>query len=178
EEPRGAAVDGAVAAAEGVLGEGAGEEGLAGAGQAGDGDVLVLHDPVAGGELADQRLVELAAVVVVEILEAGAAELEAGLLEVALEAGVLPAHPLGVDEEAEALVEAEAGVVGPRLLLEPRGGEAVQPHLLELFHGLLIHHRDVLSVSCSSEGRGCSRGPRAWVFRRGVRAAGRGRGRS
>src|SRR5690606_37351432 len=46
--------------------------------------------------------VELAAVVIVESLEAGAAELEAGLLEVALEAGVLPAHPLGVDEEAEA----------------------------------------------------------------------------
>src|SRR5690606_20547228 len=37
EEPRGAAVDGAVAAAEGVLGEGAGEEGLAGAGRAASG---------------------------------------------------------------------------------------------------------------------------------------------
>ena len=118
EEPRGAAVDRPVAAPEGVLGEGAGEEGLAGAGGAGDGDVLVLGDPAAGGELADQRLVDLSPRIVVEVLEARARELEVGLLDVALHAGVLAAHPLGVDEEAEALVEAEAGVVGLRLLVE------------------------------------------------------------
>jgi hypothetical protein len=63
-------------------------------------------------------------VVVVEVLKAGAVELEVGLLDVALEAGVVAGEPLGVDKEAEALVEAEAGVVGQGLLLGPRGGEA------------------------------------------------------
>jgi len=53
-----------------VLGEGAGEEGLACAGHAGDGDVLVRGHPLAGGEQADEVLVDLAAIVVVEILEA------------------------------------------------------------------------------------------------------------
>ncbi len=53
-----------------------------------------------------QRLVDLPLFGVVEILEAGAAEAEVGLPEVALEAGVHAGQPLGVDQEAEALVEA------------------------------------------------------------------------
>jgi len=125
EEPRGTAVDRPVAATEGVLSEGAGDEGLADAGRPGDGDVLVLGDPLTGRQLADQGLVDDAPVIVVEVLEAGAAELEVGLLDVALEAGVVAGEPLGVDEEAEALVEAEAGVVGLGLLFDPRRGEAV-----------------------------------------------------
>ena len=40
--------------------------------------------------------------VAVEFLETGAAELAARHLEVAHETRVLPAHPLGVDEEPEA----------------------------------------------------------------------------
>ena len=98
---------------QGVLGEGAGDEGLADAGGTGDRDVLVQDDPLTGRQLTDQRFIDDAPVIVVEVIEAGAADLEVGLLDVALEAGVVAGDPLGVDEEAEALVEAEAGVVTP-----------------------------------------------------------------
>jgi hypothetical protein len=58
----------------------------------------VLLDPAAGGELADEGLVELAAGRVVDRLEARVGELELRLLERAREALVLPGPPLGVDE--------------------------------------------------------------------------------
>src|SRR2546425_2754761 len=61
EQAGGSAVVGAVAAAAGLVGEGTGDEALAGAGGAGDEDLLVLLDPAAGGELADHGLVEVAA---------------------------------------------------------------------------------------------------------------------
>jgi len=51
EQPGGPAVVGAVAAAAGLVGEGTGDEAFAGAGGAGDEDLLMLVDPAAGGEL-------------------------------------------------------------------------------------------------------------------------------
>jgi hypothetical protein len=81
EQAGGPAVVGAKAAATGLVGEGAGDEALAGAGGARDEDLLVLVDPAAGGELADHGLVELAAGRVVDGLDAGVRQLELGLLE-------------------------------------------------------------------------------------------------
>lgn len=46
-------------------------------------------------KLTDQRFVDDAPVIVIEVLEAGAADLEVGLLDVALEAGVVVDEPLG-----------------------------------------------------------------------------------
>src|SRR5262245_32182678 len=52
EQARDAAVVGPVAAAARLVGEGTGDEALAGPGGAGNEDLLVLVDPAAGGELA------------------------------------------------------------------------------------------------------------------------------
>ena len=88
----------------------------------------MLGDPVAGGELADEGLVELAPGRVVDRLEAGLAEFELGLLEGAGEALVLAGAPLGIDEQGQALIETEGGEVRVLLLGGPgrgQGGELV-----------------------------------------------------
>src|SRR2546426_10628307 len=61
EESGEAAVESAVALAARLLREGAGDKRLARPGRARDEDLLVLVDPAAGGELADDGPVELAA---------------------------------------------------------------------------------------------------------------------
>jgi hypothetical protein len=60
--------------------------------------LLVLLDPAARGELADDGLVELAARGIVNGLETGLRQLELGLLEGAGQALVLAGEPLGIDE--------------------------------------------------------------------------------
>jgi len=96
-ETGGPPVPGPEALAAGLGAEGAGDEGLAHAGRPADQDLLVLLDPAAGGELADEGLVELAAGRVVDRLDARVGELELRLLERAREALVLTGPPLGVD---------------------------------------------------------------------------------
>src|SRR3989442_6425646 len=61
EEPGHAAVERPISLAAGLLGKGAGEEALARPRRPGDQEVLVLVYPAAGGELADDRPVQLAA---------------------------------------------------------------------------------------------------------------------
>ena len=141
EQAGGPAVVGAVAAAAGLVGEGTGDEALAGAGGAGDEDLLVLVDPAAGGELADHGLVELAAGRVVDGLEAGVRQLELGFLEGAGQALVLPGQPLGVDEQAEAFIEAEGGQLGVLLLLGPGLGHGRQLEGVQLVEGRGGEHR-------------------------------------
>ena len=82
--------------------------------------LLVLVDPAAGGELADDGLVELAPGGVVDGLDAGLREFELGLLQGAGEALVLAGEPLGVDEQAEALVEGEGGQLGAAAVARSR----------------------------------------------------------
>ena len=52
-----------VAPTQGMLGEGAGDEGLADTGGPGDRDVLMLGDPLTGRQVADQGLVDDASVI-------------------------------------------------------------------------------------------------------------------
>src|SRR5262249_57838539 len=73
EEARDAAVEGAIALAARLLREGAGEVRLAGARGAGDEHVVMLGDPAAGREMADQRLVEFPAGRAADRLDAGLA---------------------------------------------------------------------------------------------------------
>src|SRR5713101_7847129 len=81
EEPRGAAVQSAVAFAASLLGERTGDVGLADAGRAGEDDVGVFFDPAAGGELADLCAIEIAPAAVVDVLDAGLGDLELRLEE-------------------------------------------------------------------------------------------------
>src|SRR5207245_9540309 len=104
-EPRGPAVAGAIALAAGLVGERAREEAFPDAGRPDQDHVVVFLDPAAGGELADDGFVELAAGRIVDGFETRLRELELGLLQGAGEALVFAGEPLGFDEEAEALVE-------------------------------------------------------------------------
>ncbi len=61
-----------------MVGEGIGDEALAGARGAGDEDLLVFVDPAAGGELADHGLVKLPAGRIV-VRQTGEAESDANL---------------------------------------------------------------------------------------------------
>jgi hypothetical protein len=107
EEARGALVQGAVAVPAGLLGQGARQVGLPDAGHPGHQDRLVLLHPQARGKLAEGGLVEFAFGRVVDILQAGLADLELGLPEQPGETLVLAGKVLRVDEEAQSLVEGE-----------------------------------------------------------------------
>src|SRR5574341_839043 len=76
EEPRRPPVPGAIALAARLLGERAGDVGLASPGHPADQNLLVLLDPAASRELADQRLVQLAAGGIVDPFEARLAALQ------------------------------------------------------------------------------------------------------
>jgi hypothetical protein len=68
-------------------------------------------------------------------------EFELGLLEGAREPLVLPREPLGVDEEAEALVEGEARHLRVLLLFAPRVGHRVELEVLQFVEGRSRQHR-------------------------------------
>ena len=102
-EPGDAPIERAVALPTRLLGERAGDVGLPGAGHAGHDDVVMLVDPAAGSELADERFVELAARRIVDAFDAGLTEPELGLFERDLEALVFAGETLGFDEEREPL---------------------------------------------------------------------------
>src|SRR4030095_2039614 len=76
EEARDAPVEGTIALAARLLREGTSEVRLPGAGCAGDQHVLVLGDPAAGREWADERPIEFPPGCVVDVLDAGLAEAE------------------------------------------------------------------------------------------------------
>jgi len=140
-EPRHAAVEGAVALAARLLGEGAPEVRLPRAGRPADQNVVVGLDPAAGGELAEEGLVELAARLVVDVLDARLAQAQLRLAQRGRQAAVLAGERLGLDEEAEAL-ERDRGERRILLLGEPGGREGVEPQGLELLEGRFIRGRD------------------------------------
>jgi hypothetical protein len=86
--------------------ERASEPTLAGAGFAGDQEVLSPPDPVAGCELGKQRLVETARRLGIEVLD-GRVLPEVGELESRDEPFAFALDGLPIDEEAEALLEGD-----------------------------------------------------------------------
>ena len=173
-----------MAVATGLVRERAGDEGLARAGGAGDEHVLVLGDPAAGGELADLGAIELAAGGVVEVLQAGLGEAQLGLAQIAHQALVLAPQPLGLDQQREALIEAEPGDVGLAALLLPGGSmpcsrSAWSFSVVGSFSiaVVLLSVSVVGAVSGSSPCRGCARGRRRACVGRAlsVRAGSRSR---
>ena len=90
-----------------MLAEGTPQVGLADASGPGDEDVAVLGDPPAGGELADQRPIELAARRVLEILETRLGNAQLRLLQAPGELAIVAREVFGLDEQADAFVKAE-----------------------------------------------------------------------
>ena len=105
----------------------------------------MFRDPVTGGELADDGLVQFAPGRVVDGLETGLRQLELGLLQGAGQALVLAGVPLGLDEQREPLVEGEGRHVGLLLLGGPGRGHGVELEGLEVLHrGGSEHGRGLL----------------------------------
>jgi hypothetical protein len=80
----------------------------------------MLGDPGTGGERVDERLVEPAPwAVPVDVLERGRAA-EVGLAQAPAQRALLAMGPLGIDQEADAILEGEFGELGiAELPLDP-----------------------------------------------------------
>jgi hypothetical protein len=140
-EARDAAIEDGVAVAARLVSKRARQVRLPAAGGAAQDHVLVLGDPLAGGEALPDAAVEAAGVLEVDVLEARGAVTEAGELQAAGDAAPLALAPLAVDEEADALLEREVGVgVGLRELLLQRARERIEPEFAEFLEGLLGGH--------------------------------------
>src|SRR3990172_361745 len=126
--------------AAGTLAEGTGEGGLAGPGGADDQDGLMVADPLAAGEAQQEGAVEPAGRAEVEVFAGGRGEPELGELEEAGEAPGLAGGAFALDEEGEAVLEAEAREVGLALLLAEGGGHPGETQGVETLDGLLDQH--------------------------------------
>ena len=102
--------------------------------------VLVPFDPVAGDELVEQRLVETARRLHVDILDDGRLA-QAGELQSGDEPLVLALDGLAVDHQREPLLEGERGDVGLSPLLLQRLGHAGEPERDQAVVGGMREHR-------------------------------------
>ena len=139
QEARHADVARGEAAAAGPFDERAREEALADAARPGDDQVVAFGDPRASAQCQDLLSVEPTRMGRVDGLEGGGMA-QLGGAEPAVELALLAGRPLGVHEEAEALLEAEgSGLVGPELVLAGVGHGA-ELHGIELVEGLFDQH--------------------------------------
>src|SRR5436190_9232398 len=110
EQARGADVQRGVALANGGVGERAADEALADAGGAGQEQVVMSGHPAGLGQTEDDRPVEPTRGAEVEVLDGGVVA-ELGRLEPGGQTSVLAPGRLPVDEQAEAVLEAELQVL-------------------------------------------------------------------
>jgi hypothetical protein len=155
EETRGALVTNGKVVAAGGVGQGTGEEGLADAGGAEDEDVEVLMNPLTLGKLKDQATVDTARGREVKVFD-GSRERQVRLPQAPLEAVVIAADALAVDEHAEAILEGQVGVLRVVQLLFEGLTKSGQAELGQFVEQWLSKHSDLLNGS--RFGHGCSRG--------------------
>ena len=120
--------------AAGLVGEGAGDEGLARSCCTEQDEIERLSDPVAGGELGQRGARDAASGAAVDVLDVGA-DAQLGLAQMAEIAPVLAVLGLALDQHGEAVVEAELLDIGEiALLLEGLGhaGEAELQHAFDI----------------------------------------------
>src|SRR5215468_2716263 len=141
EEARHARVIRAVALAAGPLGQGAGQPGLAQAELPANEQIALLGDPAAGGELLEERFVELALCAVVDVLDRGLAVAQASRTQADLRAfgGAIGDLPIKQDREPFGVGE----IPGAILLLELKEGvgHAVELQRSQLLKGGMGEHR-------------------------------------
>src|SRR6266508_1636828 len=125
--------------ATGLVGESASEEGLAATGSAVNDQILSGTDPIAAGEACQLTAIESAARAEVDVLEAGAL-FEGGHLQQTCESAIITMHDFAIEQQAEALFEAEAGGRALRELLGERGGHAIELEPVQCIEGGLDEH--------------------------------------
>ena len=107
KEYRLAGIEGCVALADGLLGEGTGQKGFTHTAGAKQDEVLMSGDPVRGGQGTDERSIQASGRTVVDILEASLAVLETGVFQAPGLGLVLSPDPVSIDQPANAFLEAE-----------------------------------------------------------------------
>src|SRR5581483_10312026 len=108
EQPRQPLIEHGAVVPAGLVAQGASNPALADAGRADDEQVLMPVDPLAGDELLEQRLVEPARRLHVDILDDGILP-EAGEPQPSDQPLVLALGRLTVDQQCEALLEGQRG---------------------------------------------------------------------
>jgi len=93
-------VEGAVSFPAGLVGQGASQEGFSHPGGAGDDDVLMTFDPIAGDKTHYDGLIDSPRGFVVDILHAGV-ELQSGVFQVPTHSIIFLPGPLAVHDKAE-----------------------------------------------------------------------------
>ena len=137
----------------GLLSEGAGEPALADAARTGDEQIAVLPDPVAGGELEEERSVEAAGGAEVDVLDGGAVA-KLGRLEARLEALLTAGRHLVVEDQAEPFGVAEVVGFGGAGEGPEAPGHAVEAKPVEQVERGMVQH-ECSPFSGSSRIRGC-----------------------
>ena len=120
-------------------------------GLADDDQVLVLGDPVASDQLGEQRLVEAARRLHVDIFDDGVLP-EPGELQATDEPFVLALDGLAIDEQTEPLLEREGGDIGVAPLLFESFRHSCEAERDEpLFSGMREHCTSFSLIARSSE---------------------------
>ena len=168
--------DGAVVAA-GLVAERAGKPTFADAGRAAQDQILVGVDPVAVGELLEQRAIEAARGAVIDILDDGLMA-QPGIAQPGEQALVAAIADLAIEQQAEPFGMGERRGFAGCFELGEGLGHAGKPELVQLIEGGMGEQGVGLLIG-SSAGRGCwgggsARRPRRAGARRGDRACCRG----
>ena len=140
QQARQAQVTHAVAISAGLVGQGAGQPGLAAAGGAGDQQVARMAQPVAAGQLRDQAAVQAPAGAPVDVLDAGRAHLELGCLEQPGHAAVVAPGNLALHQQRQPVVEGQFGRGGSAGLVLQGMHHAVQAQDAQLVQGVFVEH--------------------------------------
>ena len=135
-----AGIEGCVALADSLLGEGTGQKGLTHTAGAKQDEILMSGDPVAGGQGTDEGSIQSSGGTVVDILEASLAVLEMGVFQAPGLGLVLSPDPVSINQLADTLLEAENGGVGIFELLGESLGQAGQAHEVKFFESLVNEH--------------------------------------
>jgi hypothetical protein len=130
-----------VAFTAGLMSQGTGQEGLPASRGAGDEDIVVLSDPVAGTQLGDQGFIQAAGMAEVDILQ-GRLLPQPGLMETGFHSAVLPFSHFPIDQQSQAFLEAEGVDLGESLLVFEGPGHTGQPQGLEFFERGMSQHSD------------------------------------
>lgn len=124
----------------GAVAEGTGEPSLSRSGRPGDDQVDALGDPPAFGQLQDEGPIEAARGPEVDVLDRRL-NAELGMTQAGLEALGVTLGAFSIDEEREAILEAEVGHGGIGDLLVEGAGHAVEAEGFEAGGGGMSQHR-------------------------------------
>ena len=122
-----------------LVGQGASEEGFSHAGGAGDNNIVLTFDPIAGDEAHHDRLIDPPGGFVVDILHAGV-DLQPGVFQVSLHPVIFFPGPLTVHDEAKTFCEGEPVQIRLIDLVGEGLRHTGQLQGVELVEGLLIKH--------------------------------------